>query len=88
MLLNPWTFVFELCNFAVLVFILRRLLYAPLREAIDRRKMENDRLRLEAEAARREAEGLKGEFEARRAEVDRARQEVIAGRPGRGGSRP
>ncbi len=77
MLLNPWTFVFEILNFAVLVYILRRLLYSPLREAIDRRKAENERMRLDAEAARREAELLKAEVESRRAELESARQEVL-----------
>jgi F-type H+-transporting ATPase subunit b len=78
MILNPWTFLFEILNFAVLVFVLRRLLYTPLREAIDRRKAENDQMRLEAEAARNEAGNLKVEVEARKAELDRTRQEVIA----------
>ncbi len=77
MIFNPWTFLFEILNFAVHVFILRRLLYAPLREAIDCRKAENERMRREAEAARGEAETLKGEIEARAAGLDRARQEVI-----------
>lgn len=77
MILNPWTFLFEVVNFAILVFILRRILYAPLREAIDRRTAENDRIRREAEAARMEAEHLRAEAAARETELERLRQGVI-----------
>jgi len=77
MILNPWTFLFEIINFAVLVYILRRLLYGPLRAAIDRRRADNERVLLEAQAARDQAAKLQGELEARNAELERERQEVI-----------
>ncbi len=56
MTFNIWTFLFEVVNFVVLAYILHRLLYRPLREAIDRRRAEIAQTQAEAEQARAEAE--------------------------------
>jgi F-type H+-transporting ATPase subunit b len=73
MIFNVWTFLFQVVNFLVLVYILRRLLYQPLREAIDRRREANARAQAEAEAARREAAALKESLDRQVAELDRTR---------------
>ena len=56
MTFNVWTFLFEVVNFLVLVYVLHRLLYRPLREAIDRRREANAKAQAEAEKARQEAD--------------------------------
>ncbi len=58
MTFNWWTFLFEILNFVVLAYILHRLLYKPLREAIDQRRIANAEAMAKAESARREAESL------------------------------
>ncbi len=78
MTFNPWTFLFEILNFVVLAYILHRLLYRPLREAIDRRKAETERARTEAEAARKEAEVARAQLAARLAQVDQERLHVLS----------
>ena len=35
MTFNGWTFLFQVLNFVVLAYALHRLLYRPLREAIE-----------------------------------------------------
>jgi F-type H+-transporting ATPase subunit b len=77
MTFNVWTFLFEVLNFVVLAFILQRLLYRPLREAIDKRKAENEQARTDAEAARKEAELAREQLAAKLAELDRERLEVL-----------
>ena len=57
MIFNVWTFLFQVVNFLVLVYILRRLLYRPLREAIDRRREANAKAQADAEAARARRRG-------------------------------
>jgi F-type H+-transporting ATPase subunit b len=74
---NVWTFLFEVLNFLVLAFVLHRLLYRPLREAIDKRKAENERARTEAEAARKEADAAREQLAAKLAAADRDRQELL-----------
>ena len=71
------TFLFEAINFVVLVFILERLVYRPLRRAIAARKkaaFEKERLADEREGAARAAEA---EAHRRAEELATLRDEVI-----------
>jgi F-type H+-transporting ATPase subunit b len=74
---NVWTFLFEILNFLVLAFILHRLLYRPLRAAIDERKAANEKAKTDAEAARKEAETTRAQLAAKLADVDRERTDVL-----------
>jgi F-type H+-transporting ATPase subunit b len=80
---NVWTFLFQLINFLALVYILRRLLYRPLREAIDRRREAQAQAQAEADTARREAVGLQQELSERIADLDRRREEMLREARGR-----
>lgn len=77
MTFNVWTFLFEVLNFVVLAAVLHRLLYRPLREAIDKRHAETERARTEAESARKQADTARDQLTAKLAEVDRERLEVL-----------
>jgi F-type H+-transporting ATPase subunit b len=77
MIFNVWTFLFEVLNFLVLVYILHRLLYRPLHEAIDRRKEANAKAQADAEQARQEAGTLQGQLSAQLAALDQQREELI-----------
>lgn len=77
MAFNFWTFLFQVVNFLVLVYILRRLLYRPLREAIDRRREANAKAQADAEAARREAAAVQASLDQQLADLDRRREAVI-----------
>jgi F-type H+-transporting ATPase subunit b len=74
---NLWTFLFEVLNFLVLAYILHRLLYRPLRAAIEKRQAENDKARAEVEAAEKEAEAAREQLSAKLAAVDSDRQELL-----------
>jgi F-type H+-transporting ATPase subunit b len=71
------TFLFEILNFVVLAFVLHRLLYRPLREAIRKRQEANERARREAEKMRQEAEALRKDLDAGGAELERQRERVL-----------
>jgi F-type H+-transporting ATPase subunit b len=71
------TFLFEILNFVVLAYVLHRLLYRPLREAVRKRQEANERARQEAEKTRQEAAALRQELEARTAELERQREGVL-----------
>ena len=77
MTFNVWTFLFEILNFLVLAFVLHRLLYRPLRAAIEKRQADNEKARTEAEAARKEADAVREQLAAKLAEADRERTEVL-----------
>jgi F-type H+-transporting ATPase subunit b len=72
-----WTFLFETINFLALVYILKRLLYAPLHEAIDRRRQAAQQALADAERARSEAETLKQQVQVELAEVQHGREAAM-----------
>lgn len=72
-----WTFVFQIFNFVAVAFVLHRLLYRPLHEAIDRRRQATEAAQAEADRAKRDAEALEAQLEAERAEAERRREEVL-----------
>jgi F-type H+-transporting ATPase subunit b len=74
---NVWTFLFEVLNFLVLAFVLHRLLYRPLREAIDERRAETERAKAEAEQAGKEADAARAQLAAKLAEADHDRLELL-----------
>ncbi len=74
---NWWTFIFEALNFVVLAYVLYRLLYRPLRQAIDERKAATSKAQADAEKARADAEALKKTLEAQRAELDRTSDQIL-----------
>jgi F-type H+-transporting ATPase subunit b len=59
------TFLLEIINFLVLVWILKRFLFKPVREIIARRRAEIERGLSDAQNQRNEAEALKQQYQAR-----------------------
>lgn len=77
MAVNVWTFLFQLVNFVVLVYVLWRLLYRPLHEAIDRRKAANAKAQAEAERARADAASLQQHLNEELTNLDRQREALL-----------
>lgn len=77
MVVNIWTFLFEVLNFVVLVYVLKRLLYRPLHQAIDQRRALNAQAQAEAEQARQQAAALQQQLAAQLSALDQQRQDVL-----------
>lgn len=79
--LNWSTFVLEIVNFLILVWILTRFLYKPVLTAIAERKASIDATRLASEQARTEADALRRQYESRledwEREKERARSQLV-----------
>ncbi|NOZ25264.1 MAG: hypothetical protein GXO94_04125 [Nitrospirae bacterium] len=60
---NPWTFIFEVVNFVVVVYILYRVLFSPVRDILRQREREIKTVRDDIERTRREVDGLKERYE-------------------------
>jgi F-type H+-transporting ATPase subunit b len=78
MTFNLWTFVLQMINFLALAYILRRLLYRPLHEAIDRRREAVRQAQADADKARAEADEIKRQLEEKLSQLDRQRQDVLS----------
>lgn len=73
--LNWTTFFLELANFLVLVWLLKRFFYAPVRRAMDERRRSIEQTLLHAEETRAQADGLKSQFETRLDDWEREKEE-------------
>ena len=59
------TFVLEIINFLVLVWILKRFLYKPVMDVIARRREEIEKTRAEAAQLQTDAQNLQQQYEER-----------------------
>lgn len=77
--LSLTTFIIEIVNFLVLVWILRRFLFAPVKRAIEARRASVERMIEDSEKARTEAAAIRTQYENRlkdwNQEKDRSRAE-------------
>ncbi|MGB5440311.1 MAG: ATPase, partial [Gammaproteobacteria bacterium] len=74
--LNWSTFVLEILNFLVLVWILKHFLYKPVLDVIARRRAGIEKIHAEAEALHKDAEGLKQQYEGRLADWEQERRQL------------
>jgi F-type H+-transporting ATPase subunit b len=72
------TFVLEVANFLVLVWLLRRFFYRPVLAVIEQRRADGARVLATAQASRDEAQALKTDYEARLAQTAQAREQALA----------
>ena len=73
MQIDTTSFVLQIVNFVVLVWILHHFLYRPVLAAIDRRRAAVDKTMGDAKSVREEAERLRAKFESRLGEWERER---------------
>ena len=74
---NIWTFIFQLINFVVLLLILRKLLYRPVKEIMEKRRAAVRKTLEDAEKTKTEAIALKDEYEKKKTEIGRLRGEAL-----------
>lgn len=70
------TFVLEIINFLVLVWILKRFLYKPVLDVISRRHQGIEQTRADADALQAEAKTLQQQYENRLADWNKERQQL------------
>lgn len=75
---NPLTYLFEIVNFFVLLWILKRLLYNPVISVLKRRKELIEEKLKEAEEAQKEVEKLKKEREELLSKVEEIKRNKLA----------
>jgi F-type H+-transporting ATPase subunit b len=72
--LNWSTFVLEIINFLILVWILKRFFYQPVLDVIARRRAGIEKTQADARRLHDEAQDLRGQYENRLADWDRERR--------------
>lgn len=74
---NLWTFLFQMINFFILLFILSRLLYKPLKNIMERRKEEINKCIITAENMKKEAHLLAKSYEEKIEELQKTKDKII-----------
>ncbi|HUA36057.1 MAG TPA: F0F1 ATP synthase subunit B [Candidatus Binataceae bacterium] len=72
-----WTFALQAANFLVLVWLLQRFLFKPVKTIVARRKEEISRALSEVSAQKETVEQLKLETEHRKAQLESERQQLL-----------
>jgi F-type H+-transporting ATPase subunit b len=72
--LNWSTFVLEIINFLILVWILKRFFYQPVLDVIARRRAGIEKTQTDARKLHDDAQALRGQYENRLADWDRERR--------------
>jgi len=61
--LVPWTFIAQICNLFIQIFLIKKFLFKPIREILEKRKAAADAQIQDAVKAKEEAEAMKSEYE-------------------------
>ena len=76
--LVPWTFIAQICNLFIQVFLIKKFLIKPVKEIIEKRKQLATKELDEARVSNEEAAKLKAEYEQNLADAKNEANEIIA----------
>lgn len=60
----PWTFIAQICNLFIQMYLIKRFLFKPVSEMLEKRRELADKEIRDAREAKAEADGLKEQYEA------------------------
>ena len=75
--LVPWTFVAQICNLFIQVYLIKRFLFKPVNEMLEKRKALADVQIREAEKAKADADAIKTEYEQNMKEAKEKANEIL-----------
>ena len=73
----PWTFIAQICNLFIQVYLIKRFLFKPINEMLEKRKAMADAQIQEAIKAKDEANAIKTEYEQNMAEAKNKANEIL-----------
>ncbi len=76
--LAPWTFIATIANLFIQVYLIKRFLFKPVNEILEKRKAKADAEIKDAQAAKEEAEAIKTEYEQNMQEAKNKANEILA----------
>ena len=74
----PWTFVAQICNLFIQAYLVKRFLFKPVNEILEKRRALADAKLREAEEAKNQADSIKSEYEANMLEAKVKAGEILA----------
>ena len=74
---NFWTMIFAWINLLILYFVLKKILFKPVKNMIDSRQKEVDDMYSDAETAKTEAAQLKADYEEKLEKANEESEEIL-----------
>ena len=75
--LVQWTFVAQICNLFIQVYLIKRFLFKPVNEMLEKRRALADAQSREAEQAKADADAIKTEYEQNMKEAKEKANEIL-----------
>ena len=75
--LVPWTFVAQIANLFIKVYLIKRFLFKPINEVLEKRRAMADAEIRDAQTAKAEAQAIKSEYEANMLEAKNKANEIL-----------
>ncbi|MDO4519125.1 MAG: F0F1 ATP synthase subunit B [Eubacteriales bacterium] len=74
----PWTFVAQICNLFIQVYLIKRFLFKPINEMLAKRKAKADAQIQDAVKAKEEAQAMKTEYEQNMQDAKTKANDIVA----------
>lgn len=73
----PWTLIAQICNLFIQMLLIKKFLFKPVREMLEKRKAKADAAISDATKAKEEAESMKAEYEQNMQEARDKANEIL-----------
>ena len=73
----PWNFVATICNLFIQMYLIKRFLFKPINEILEKRRAKADAEIQEAVQAREEANAIKSEYEQNMLDAKNKANEIL-----------
>ena len=74
----PWTLIAQLCNLFIQVLLIKKFLFKPIRESLEKRKAKADAEIVDATKAKEDALAMKSEYEQNMQDAKNKANEILA----------
>ena len=73
----PWTFIAQICNLFIQVYLIKRFLFKPVNQMLEKRRALADAEIQDAQKAKAEAQAIKAEYEQNMQEAKTRANEIL-----------
>ena len=74
----PWTFIAQICNLFIQLWLLKKFLFKPVNEILEKRKALADKEIKDARAAKEEAKSMKAQYETSLSKAQAEAADIVA----------
>lgn len=73
----PWTFVAQICNLFIQMYLIKRFLFKPVHEILEKRRVAADAEIIQAEETKAKAEAIRAEYERNMQDARQKANEIL-----------